>query len=62
MAGKRSQTTLTFSVTVPQPEGAKIPDVRKTIVDSIRSGYEADFEKSDIEVKCHLTNKETKYA
>lgn len=59
MAGKKATTKLTFAVTVPQPEGLKITDVRALVVDGIKSVWPEVG--GTPEVKCHLTNKETHY-
>jgi len=51
----KAQTThLTFAITLPQPKGKTIPEVRAMILASLEH-----FEAKDI--KCHLTNKEVKY-
>lgn len=54
---KQRETYLTFSVTVPQPKGMTIPDVRAALVDGIKSCWP----EPDLTIKAHLTNKEVKY-
>jgi hypothetical protein len=65
---KKTKTTLTFQVTIPDLEGAKIPEVRKFILEGLqfaksRGGSDTWQRNIDLEkVKIHLTNKETSYA
>ncbi len=64
---KRSKTKLTFAVTIDQPAGATIPDVRSFIKDALLGEQRARNMDDPIkaihidEVKCHLLNKETHY-
>ena len=51
---KQVTTHLTFAITLPQPKGKTIPEVRSMILASLEHFVEKD-------VKCHLTNKEVKY-
>ena len=51
---KQTVTNLTFALTLPQPKGKTIPEVRALIIASLKH-----LETEDI--KCHLTNKEVKY-
>lgn len=61
---KRSKTKLTFAVTIEQPAGMKIPDVRAFFKDAIKHEqgrrYKDDIFNIDA-VKIHLLNKETQY-
>ena len=58
---KQRETYLTFSVTVPQPKGMTIPQVRSFIVEAL-TAYDPDMKIADAaKIKCHLTNKEVKY-
>lgn len=67
MAGRKSTTNLTFSLTIEQPAGATIPEVRAFIKESLRrqqkaTNPESTFQDIDVsDIKCHLTNKETSY-
>lgn len=64
---RRSKTKLTFAVTIDQPAGATIPDVRSFIKDALLGEQKARSNDSPFktisvdEVKCHLLNKETHY-
>ena len=58
---KQRETYLTFSVTVPQPKGMTIPQVRSFIIEAL-TAYDPDMKSADAaKIKCHLTNKEVKY-
>ena len=58
---KPRTTKLTFAVTLQQPKGVTIPEMRAFIIEAIKSheGKAAEADFSDI--KCHLTNKEVHY-
>ena len=60
---RRTKTTLTFQVTIPDIQGLKIPEVRELIKNGI--GIAITDKELDIDVnkvRIHLTNKETSYA
>lgn len=52
---KQTQAFLTFAVTIPQPKGLTIPQVRAKLLEAVKG----DLDITD--VKIHLTNKEVKY-
>lgn len=54
-------TTLTFAVTVPQPKGATIKDVRENIIEALREDWKVQFGQEPEVLKAHLLNKETHY-
>ena len=58
---KQRETALTFALTLPQPKGFAIPQVRSFIVEAL-TAYDPDMKIADAaKIKCHLTNKEVKY-
>lgn len=67
MASRRSKTTYTFAVTIPDLEGITIPQMREYIREAIaahRSGLDPEdalFHVDFSNTKVHLTNKEVKY-
>lgn len=57
------ETKLTFAVTVPQPQGLTIRDMRAYIIEALMASTKTHKLESNTfdNIKVHLTNKETHY-
>ena len=58
--GKKAIVTLSFQVTLPQPEGMTIKETRGVII-GILKGASILKIPGDADLKIHLLNKETSY-
>lgn len=65
---KAKSVKLTFAITLEQPKGVTLPEMRAYILHSLKYGKDR-YKDSNIDlselnldnVKCHLTNKEVHY-
>ena len=60
---KAKSVKLTFAVTLEQPKGVTLQEMRAYILESLQANKRKyDFGDADLtNIKCHLTNKEVTY-